>query len=240
MRVVRSIEEQRVAHHQRRGVSRIFRCEERHIALLDATELPPVEVADLHTHATTEHEIDVMNASYRSADVNHFLLPFLPTASVRHFETCDGLTSEAVNAYFNGTTSQGTSHASREGAGHFLSEVHSLHFDIVIAMRFVKDMFGIASMSRGDIHTRLFAPCGLDASRESHCLSLHTLVWIQRADRFYTLVGGLDGWECTIWIELEFFHSDTTTETATTGEFARMIEEVVVALEALITAVVSE
>ena len=240
MRVVRSIEEECIAYYDWGWVSRIFRCEERHIALLNATELPPVEVADLHTRATTEDEVDVMNTCYRSADIDHFLLPFLPTTSVRHFETCDGLTSEAVNAYFNGTTSQGTSHASREGAGHFLSEVHSLHFDIVITMRFVKDMFGIASMSRGDIHTRLFAPCGLDASRESHCLSLHTLVWIQRADRFYTLVGGLDGREGTIWIELEFFHSNTATETATTRELARVIEEVVVTLEALIAAVVSE
>ena len=240
MRVVRSIEEQRVAHHQRRGVSRIFRCKERHIALLNATELPPVEVADLHTRATTEDEVDVMNTCYRSADIDHFLLPFLPTASVRYFETCDGLTSEAVDAHFDGTASQGTSHTSRKGARHFLTEVHSLYLDIVVAMRFVKDMFGVAGMSGGDVHTRLFAPCGLDASRKCHRLCLHTFVWIQRADRFYTLVGGLDGWECTVRIELEFFHSNATTEAATTRELSRVIEEVVVTLEALIATVVSE
>ena len=240
MRVVRSIEEECIAYYDWGWVCRIFRRKERHIALLDATELPPVEVADLHTHATTEHEVNVMNASYRSANVNHFLLPFLPTASVRYFETCDGLTSEAVDAHFDGTTSQGTSHASREGAGHFLTEVHSLHLDIVVAMRFVKDMFGVAGMSGGDVHTRLFAPCGLDASRKCHRLCLHTFVWIQRADRFYTLVGGLDGWECTVRIELEFFHSNATTEAATTRELSRVIEEVVVTLEALIATVVSE
>ena len=240
MRVVRSIEEECIAYYDWGWVCRIFRRKERHIALLDATELPPVEVADLHTRATTEDEVDVMNTCYRSADIDHFLLPFLPTASVRHFKTCDGLTSEAVDAHFDGTTSQGTSHASREGAGHFLTEVHSLYLDIVVAMRFVKDMFGVAGMSGGDVHPRLFAPCGLDTSRECHCFSLHTFVWIQRADRFYTLVGRLDGREGTIWIELEFFHSNTATETATTRELARVIEEVVVTLEALIATVVSE
>ena len=57
--IVRRVEEQGVAHNERRGVGRVLRLEEWHVHLFQTSHLPPVEVEEFGTLAPGEHEVEV-------------------------------------------------------------------------------------------------------------------------------------------------------------------------------------
>ena len=95
-------------------------------------------------------------------------------------------------------------------------------------------------MNVGDIDTHLVVLFGLDTLRECHRLGLNLAEGVELGHGTHTLVSWQDGWEATIGVELEFLYSHATAEAATTGQFAGVIEEVVVALETLVTAMIRE
>ena len=97
--IVGSVEEQGISHQKRRRICCVFTGEEWHVALLDATELPPIEVHDFHAFSSMENKVEVMYTDHRCDEVCNHFLPLFPTTSVSHFQAGNLLTCKAVNAH---------------------------------------------------------------------------------------------------------------------------------------------
>ena len=73
--VMRGIEEECVAHDERRGIGRVFRLEDRHVHLLQASHLPPVEMERRVLVFPFDHKIQVVGAAGDGLQVHGQCLP---------------------------------------------------------------------------------------------------------------------------------------------------------------------
>ena len=155
-------------------------------------------------------------------------LPLLPATSARNIHSAEEFSSEAIQADFNLSTTQATSHTSRECAWGLVAEVYILQLNIVTIM------------DVADIDTDLIILFCLHTFRKRHGLSLYLTVGIELSNGLHTLVGRHDGGEATVGIVLKLLHSHTTAKAATIGELAGVVEEIRVTLEVSHTTVVGK
>ena len=225
---MRGIEEQGVAHHQWRGVSRIFGLEQRHVHLLHSAHLPPVEVKELRTLSTGEHQIQVMTPLHQLSEVSCQRLPFLPATCCWHLQAAEQLSLQTVDTHLDLSATQAAGHTGCEGAGQLIAETDILQFDIV------------AIVDIAHIDTYLIILFCLHPLRERHRLCLYPAIRVEGSHGLHALVSRQDGGEATISVILEFLDSHTTSKAATLWQFACVIEEIAMSFIVSYTTVVGK
>ena len=179
--------------------------------------LPPVEVHEPYALLALEGEIEVVGAA---DGVLHLCLhggPVGPPSGVAGPYFCNLLAPDAVQAHLHHAAPHAAGHGSREEAGP-AAQVHLAHLDVVTVV------------SLRDVHAVPGILFRLHATREGDGLGLHPPEGVEPAHGVHALVRVVDEGERAVGIVLELLHGCTPSETASSGQLARVVEEVGAAL----------